>query len=279
MPDGGLIAAAVAPHTPFLLGPEVPARLRGVRDGCRELGRLARALEPDLLVINSSHWNTPFLWYVTGQEHHRGRCTSDKDKHWIPPANYDYPGDPNFAHALADAIAGRGLPSGVTTDTSLAWDYGSYVPASFLAPDIPIPVVILSCCLMATLEECADVARLIDATARRLGRRAVFVASTCFAHKLEAEPECAPSPEILAADLAYIDLLRRGRLVEAWAQLPEYAAKVYAELAGRSLAMFLGSVADAPVIPHALGEYGHSSGSGNFAIALVRESERAFVVE
>src|SRR4051794_2139717 len=76
---GGLIAAAITPHTPFLLDEAAtPQRLHGVLAGCHALGQLIRSLTPDLLVINSSHWNTPFLWYVAAHPRHRGRCISDK---------------------------------------------------------------------------------------------------------------------------------------------------------------------------------------------------------
>jgi 3,4-dihydroxyphenylacetate 2,3-dioxygenase len=269
---GGLIAAAIAPHTPFLLDEaRTPARLQGVLAGCRELGQLVRGLAPDLLVINSSHWNTPFLWYVTSQDRHRGRCISDKDDHEIGARDYDYPGDPEFAHALAGAIANDGLPSGEANDPALSWDYGVYVPANFISPDARMRVVVLSTCLMATLAECRRVGGLIDKVARQTGRRTVFIASTAFAHKLVLDPENEPPPEHREADRAFIGLLRQGYLAEAWAQLPSYAATVHAELAGRGLATFLGGFAPAAqVTPYALGEYGHSSGSGNFTLALVR---------
>jgi 3,4-dihydroxyphenylacetate 2,3-dioxygenase len=274
---GGLIAAAIAPHTPFLLDEaNTPPRLHGVLAGCRDLGRLIRGLAPDLLVINSSHWNTPFLWYVTSHNRHRGRCISDKDDHQIGTRDYDYPGDPEFAHALAGAIAADGLPSGEADDPMLSWDYGVYVPAKFVSPDATMRVVVLSTCLMATLSECRRVGGLIDSVARQTGRRTIFIASTAFAHKLVLEPENAPPPEHLEADLAFIGLLRDGRLADAWTRLPSYAATVHAELAGRSLATFLGGFDPAVrVTPHALGEYGHSSGSGNFTLALVRQPEPA----
>jgi 3,4-dihydroxyphenylacetate 2,3-dioxygenase len=274
---GGLIATAITPHTPFLLDEAAtPLRLQGVLAGCRELGRLIRGLAPDLLVINSSHWNTPFLWYVTSHIRHRGRIISDKDDHQIGMRDYDYPGDPEFAHALASAIAGDGLPSGETADPTLSWDYGVYVPAHFIAPEAKMRVVVLSTCLMATLAECRRVGGLIDTVARQNGKRTVFIASTAFAHKLVLEPEDEPLPEHRRADDAFIGLLREGRLADAWTRLPSYAAQVYAELAGRSLAIFLGGFDPAAqVTPHALGEYGHSSGTGNFTLALVREAEAA----
>lgn len=274
---GGLIAAAIAPHTPFLLDEaHTPPRLRGVLAGCHELGRLIRGLAPDLLVINSSHWNTPFLWYVTSHKRHRGRIISDKDDHQIGTRDYDYSGDPEFAHALAAAIAADGLPSGEADDPTLSWDYGVYVPANFISPDAKLRIVVLSTCLMATLAECRRVGSLVDRVARQTGRRTVFIASTAFAHKLAVDPENEPPPAHREADLAFIGLLRDGRFAEAWTRLPSYAAQVHAELAGRSLAIFLGGFDPAaPVTPHALGEYGHSSGSGNFALALVRQPESA----
>ncbi len=266
----GLIAAAIAPHTPFLIDEAAtPARLHGVLEGCRELGRLIRDLAPDVLVINSSHWNAPFLWYAATAEHHRGRCISDKDDHAILERQYDYPGDPEFARALVATIAAAGLPAS-EAPAGPQWDYGLYVPARFVDPDGRLPIVPLSSCLMATLDECRRVGRLIGETARHTGRRVAFIASTSFAHRLETNPDSAPPPEHLAADLAFIGLLRAGKLAEAGERLPAYAAQVHAELAGRTLATFLGCFDEShtPVLTHALGDYGHSSGSGNFTLAV-----------
>ncbi len=269
---GGLVAAAISPHTPFLIDEaNTPARLRGVLAGCHELGRLIRGLSPDLLVINSSHWNAPFFWCVSSPARHRGRCISDKDDHRILERDYDYPGDPAFGRALVAAIVQAGLPAQAADDPDLRWDYGVYIPAMFISPDSRLPVVVLSSCLMASLDECRRVGGLIDVIARQIGRRAVFVASTAFAHKLQLDPESSPPPDHLAADLSFIGLIRDGRLAEARARLPAYAAQVHAELAGRTLATFLGCFDEArtPVAVHALGDYGHSSGSGNYTLAVV----------
>ena len=266
----GLVAAAIAPHTPFLIDEAAtPPRLHGVLAGCRELGRLIRDLAPDVLVINSSHWNAPFLWYVATAARHRGRCISDKDNHPIAARDYDYPGDPAFAQALVAALTAVGLPASAAAPGP-SWDYGLLVPARFIDPDGHLPIVPLSSCLMATLDECRGVGRLIGDTAVRSGRRVAFIASTSFAHRLETNPETAPPPETLAADLSFIGLLREGRLAAARERLPAYAAQVHAELAGRTLATFLGCFDEShtPVLAHALGDYGHSSGSGNFTLAV-----------
>lgn len=267
---GGLIASAISPHTPRIgIEAKAPPFLKGVIAGSHALGDAIRAFNPDLLIVNSTHWVTTFPWYATCHDVHRGHCVADEAPDLIPGLPYERPGDPEFGNALIDAMGAAGILSGRNTSPHYHWDYGSYVPLHYLDPTSRIPAVTVGTCLMASLEECTKVGALIRATAERLGRRAIFIASTALAHRIERGPEKWPPPEHQEADRGFITSLCTGRIAEAKSALPTYAKEVVAEMGGRPLAVFLGGLdARRQYTGKQYGAYGQSSGSGNANVAV-----------
>jgi len=74
-----------------------------------------------------------------------------------------------------------------------AWDYGSLVPLLYLDPDAEVPVVQIPTVIMADHAECMKTGRAVHATAKRLGRRVVFIASSAFTHDWCAAATLNPS--------------------------------------------------------------------------------------
>ena len=129
---GALIASAVTPHTPRMgIEEQAPAFVRGLIEGSRELGAALRALKPDLIVLQSAHWVATFNWYVTAHERHEGTCVADEAPDLIPGLPYRYPGDPEFARALAESIRALELPCGLNESPHYRWDYGTLVPLRY----------------------------------------------------------------------------------------------------------------------------------------------------
>src|SRR5579859_8213374 len=88
---GRLLASVVTPHSPKLADPDdIPGYAQGIRAGALALGAAVRALEPDLLVLQSSHWATPFLWFASSEARHRGICR-DPDASRSLELAYDRP--------------------------------------------------------------------------------------------------------------------------------------------------------------------------------------------
>ena len=272
MTTGSLLLSAVTPHTPRMAVEEkAPPFLRGVIDGSPELGRAVRSAAPDLLIVQSTHWVTSFTWYATCHARHRGHCVADEAPDMIPGLPYDRPGDPGFADALVEALAADGLQAGRNISSHFHWDYGSYVPLRYVDPEQTIPAVLIGSCLLADLDECLRVGRIIRETVERTGRRAVFLGSTALAHRILRGPELWPPEEHRAADRDFIEKLCAGRIAEARAGLPSYAKRVVAEMGGRTLATFLGTlepVEDRRYAGRQFGAYGQSSGSGNASVAV-----------
>jgi 3,4-dihydroxyphenylacetate 2,3-dioxygenase len=271
----GLIAAAVVAHVPTLGRAEItPDFQRTLVAGEREMGeQLRRTLRPDLWVVVSAHWVATFDWVTTCQAVHEGVCVADEAPNLIPGIAYRYRGDADFAGLLVEALGAAGVPASRNDSKHYAWDYGTYVPLSHLDPDAEVPVVSLPSVLMSDHAECLKAGEVIHATAKRLNRRAVFIASTAFAHVLARGRHNWPTPDRMAADRAFIDQLRGGAIDEAIAGLGDYAKRVGAEMGGRPLATLLGALramrADqGPLVGRQYGEYAQSSGSGNAVLLL-----------
>ena len=110
----GIVASVVTPHTPRMgIEERAPDFVRGLIAGSRELGAALRALEPDLLVLHSSHWVATFNWFVTAHAVHEGLCVADEAPDLIPGIPYRQPGDPQFARALAETLLQADIPCGI----------------------------------------------------------------------------------------------------------------------------------------------------------------------
>ncbi|MER2552233.1 MAG: hypothetical protein ABTQ28_03070 [Thauera sp.] len=270
----GLIAAAIAAHVPTLgLASNTPDYQRNLVDAEHVLGAALRALEPDLWVIVSSHWVATFDWPVSCQPRHSGHCVADEAPQLLPGSPYNYAGDPAFAGALVDALGAAGVPAVRNDSEHFSWDYGTYVPLHHLDPQGEVPVVMLPSVLMSNIDECLRAGAVVHDTARRLGRRAVLVASTALSHVLVRGRSNWPLPERMEADARFMERLKAGRIDEAVADFPDYARFVGAEMGGRPLATLLGALramtADSTVLAgRQYGEYTQSSGSGNAVMAI-----------
>jgi 3,4-dihydroxyphenylacetate 2,3-dioxygenase len=266
-----LLASVVTPHSPKLADPaDVPDYARSIRAGADALGGMVRALEPDLLILQSSHWATPFLWFVSTAARHQGTCR-DPDASRSLDLAYDRAGDPVFADALIEGLRDAGLPAAPTPEPEPSWDYGSAVPLHLLDPANRLPVVLVSTCLLGPLGDGLRVGGLIRATADRLGRRAVFVASSAFAARMVRGPQLWPPEPALAADRHFLRLVLDGEIAAAKAALPGYAEASGIEMGGRPLATFLGCL-DETVERYAgarFGDYGAIAGGGHVSIAVM----------
>ena len=272
----GIIAAAVVPHVPTLGLPEnTPEFQLTLAEGERALGRALRELKPDLFVVNSSHWICTFGWYATCQSVHQGVCVADEAPDLIPGIAYKRKGDAEFASALVDAWQAQGIPGGRNESPYYAWDYGSLVPLLHLDPEAEIPVVHIPTVILADQAECMQAGRAVHATAKRLGRRAVFLASSAFSHNLVRGRHFKPTAEREALDRKFIDQLKRGAVAEAIAGFPEYSRTVVAEMNGKPLAGMLGALQalsedGVGLVGEQYGGYAQSSGSGNASVMVRR---------
>jgi len=270
----GIMATGIAAHVPTLSRAEItPPFQSTLVEGERRLGEKLRALNPDLWVIVSTHWVSTFNWFVTQQSEHNGVCVADEAPDLIPGMPYRYPGDPEFAQALLERWQAADIPAQCNVTQHFSWDYGTFVPLSHLDPQGEIAVVAVPVVLMADIEECLRAGEAIQATARKLGRRAVMIASSALTHALVRGRENWPTPERIDADKRFIDMLSRGAIDEVIANFADYAKAGVVEMGGRAIATMLGATRalsgdSGPLAARQFGDYAQSSGSGNANLVI-----------
>ncbi len=244
---------------------------RPVRDGMIAQGAVVARAALDVILINSCHLVTTFPTVVDGTPRHRGVLTAQEAPELIHGVAYDYPGDYQFAARLVDRGRVEGRPCVLANDVHYPLDYGTVMPmVCYLDRAQRLPMVPVSVCLVADLEECFAWGRSIAQVAGESGRRIGFVASGSMSHKLVRGPEQGPSPQDEGLDHRFAALLAEGKYHELKAWLADYARAAQPEMGGRHLAMMLGALTESgqsfAATVHA---YGPSSGSGNYVISLL----------
>ncbi len=243
---------------------------KAVRDGLVEQGRDVAAAAPEVILVNSCHLITTFPTVIDGTPRHRGVLTAQEAPELIHGVAYDFPGDYDLAAALVDRGNSAGLPCTLANDVHYPLDYGTVMPlVCYLDRPQRIPMVPVSVCLSADLNEAFAWGRLIAQTTRDLGRRAAFAASGSVSHKLVRGPEKWPTPADQELDHRFARMLADGEYDRLWAWLPDYTQAAQPEMGGRHLAMMLGALIEAGTRYAAtVHGYGPSSGSGNYVISL-----------
>lgn len=272
--QGGIIRGVVTTHSPRIgVEARAPDFTRGLIAGIRSLGEEIRSLEPDVLVLQSTHWVSTFPWYTTCLPEYEGVCVADEAPDLIPGIPYKRKGDPELAEAILAEWTSRGIPCGRNDTPHFSWDYGTVVPLQYLDPDGTLPVVNIPVCLMSDLNESANAGDAVRVVAEKLGKRVVMIASSSFAHRLERGQEKWPPQEFMQLDAEFIKMLCDGRIAEAKAYFPEYAKAVVCEMGGRVIGTMLGSLDTSGGQRYAgvqHGPYGQSSASGNASVSIRR---------
>ena len=273
--ESGVIATVIASHTPRMAYEDKAWDFTlGLIDGLKELGASLRELNPDLIVVNTTHWITTFDWVITSHDHHKGICIAEEAPHLIPELPYDRPGDQAYAEALNDDLNGAEIPSYTTDAKHFHWDYGTAVPLQYLDPESKIPAVLTPTCYASTLDENLQVGRQIDATAKHLGKRAVVIVSNALTHLVVRGPDTWPLPEHMEMDHKFIDMVKAADVDGATNYLPDYARDAKCEMGGRGLGVFLGASkameeSAGNLSGAQFGPYAQSSASGNANLSLV----------
>jgi 3,4-dihydroxyphenylacetate 2,3-dioxygenase len=281
----GVIAAALVAHVPTLGRSEnTPDYQQTLVQAERTMGAAVReALKPDLWVIVSTHWVSTFDWFATCQAKHEGLCVAQEAPNLIPGLPYSYRGDPEFGAALVDAWKQVGVAAVKNEASNYRWDYGTFVPLQYIDPAGEAAVVGVPVVLMADHGECLRAGAAVHATARKMGKRVVFLASTALSHLLVRGRHNWPTPERVEADKRFVEFLKRGAIDEVIQGFTEYSKKVVAEMGGRALATLVGTTAamsreGKPMAARQYGDYAQSSGSNN-AVLLIADKETLAKVE
>ena len=208
------VFGVVAPHPPIFV-PAVGGREAHVAQAsldALESARVALAdFAPETIVLMSPHAPVAYdTFLVEASAHLVGSLEQFGDRQV-----YEWPGDPELASALVDAVDGEDIPVAVRdADTRLraGWlDHATIVPLSFLEHSRTVRLVILSLSFRDYAEHrrvCELVARVVD----EMGRRVAFVASGDMSHRLTREAAAGYSPRGAELDSAIVESVRAGNL-------------------------------------------------------------------
>lgn len=181
--SGGFIGATVLPHTI----PMYEARHRPTDHRNKSLDAIDRVrqrldeLQPDVIVLASTHWMPRDGFFIDDGAEHADGC--DASYQGIEPQLFSFPGDPELAALIADLARRAGLP--VKRIHRVAQEHAVWVPGQLLCGARRTPLVPCSIWWRGPREAHRQFGEAIGEAARRLGRRAFFVASGGLSHTFD----------------------------------------------------------------------------------------------
>ncbi|MBD1545623.1 3,4-dihydroxyphenylacetate 2,3-dioxygenase [Roseibium aggregatum] len=276
---GEIVLAAKITHVPSILLSEMEGPLKGCRDGAirslREIGKRSRDRGATTYIVFDTHWLSNFGFHINANARHQGTYTSHEAPHMIQDLQYDVPGNPALADAIAARAADKGLQIRSHHVPTLALEYGTVVPMHYMNTDGAQTVVSIATPLFADFDEIRKVGEAVRDAVEQSGEKAVLLASGSLSHKLWPNKKLGPdawtsiSSEFnRQVDMLVLDLWRQRRYPEFLEMLPDYAVKCDGE----------GGMADTIMLFAALGwdaytgeaeqlcDYFPSSGSGQINV-------------
>ncbi|MCF8563185.1 extradiol ring-cleavage dioxygenase [Alicyclobacillus tolerans] len=258
--------AMITPHTPRICHKDKVADFqKPMVEAMYKAADVIEQVNPDVMVLVSCHWVSSFIHYVDATPVHRGILTAVECPDLIHDVPYDHLGQSELAEKLASAGNAAGISVAAINDPTYVWDYGTVVPLRYLLKK-DIPVIDLSVCFAASLEETMQWGQVIGDVLRASPLRSVFVASGALAHNLHRGPELWPNITEQALDREFCAYMVQGDYASAKEMLPSYARAAGVESGGRHVAMLLGVLQEK--FSGVLHGYGPSSGSGNPVLTL-----------
>ncbi len=293
MAQGRIVGGVIAPHPPHLVyadnPPQNEPRSEGgwemLRWGYERLRRDLAAIEHDVLIVLSPHWQTYVGWHVLAGPHFSGKSVDPIFPHLFR-YTYDLEVDTALAEAIESEARGAGLVTERMTNPDFRVDYGTIVSCHLVDPAWSRPIVSISSCRATayyTVEVMQEQARILGEATRRAveasGKRAVLLASNSLSHRHftdEGElPEDMSREHITNHgqhlwDVKIVEMLRAGRTQEVVDLMPEFTRQAIAETDAGSLTWML-SALGCPDAPGELYAYGTVIGTGNAVMGWLRE--------
>lgn len=224
----GIMAAMAVPHPPLII-PEVGRGQEKIIaktvTAYETVMARAAALQPDLVIVVSPH----SIMYADYCHVSPGAgAKGNFGQFGVPAVQIEAAYDEAFVAALSEACAAAGIPAGTLGEKDPALDHGTMIPLYFLQKHWRKFQAVRIGIGGLPAREHYRLGQQIAAVAQKLGRRAVFVASGDWSHKLKADGPygfAVEGPVLdakLAKNLAAADFLS---LLTIPAELAERAAE------------------------------------------------------
>jgi len=235
---GEIVGAAVLAHVPTIVLPDdVRRELNLGRESSLFTGmhgvrrEVLDVLRPDLVVVFDTHWFTTVEFCVAGHARRSGYFTSDELPRGMASVPYDFPGDPEFAAALAEE-AGRVEDCWITSidNEHLPIHYGTVNMLGFLQGDERW--VSVSVAQTGETVDFLTVGQCLARAVERLDRRVFLIGSGALSHTFwplrqvraheAADVEHIFTEQAAAADAEVLERWSRGDHAEVIDAMPEY---------------------------------------------------------
>lgn len=274
---GQIVLTAKVSHVPTMLLSEKPGRLFGTRqssiDAHREIGRRARAMGADTIVVLDTHWMVNAGYHINSNARFKGVYTSHEFPQFIQGLAYDYAGNPE----LGDLIAAKAMDLGVHTLShhveTLDLEYGTLVPMRYMNPEGDLKVVsVAAYCTVHSFESSRKLGQAIRAAVGASNSKVLLVASGSLSHKIwENELYEANNGTFTISrefnrqcDLRVLELWEKGEIPTFLKMLPDYAHYCTGEGTMHDTFMLFGALGwdSYDGKGEIVGEYFPSSGTG-----------------
>ena len=237
---GKLALAAKITHVPSLYLSELDGPHKGCRqaaiDGHKEIGRRCRALGVDTIVVFDVHWLVNSEYHINCAPHFKGVYTSNELPHFISNLPYEYPGNPQLGHLIADTANAMGIKSRAHSETTLEIEYGTLVPMRYMNSDRAFKVVsVAAWCNWHSFEDSRKFGAAVREAIEASGNTVAVLASGSLSHRFQDNGSPEESMHTISrefyreVDLRVVKLWRERRYKEFLAMLPEYNATCLGE--------------------------------------------------
>lgn len=275
---GDVVGAALVAHVPTMVLPPLTRRELNAGEEISLVPGLHRmrserldALRADTIVVFDSHWFTTVEFVVSAHARRAGRYTSEELPRGMSQVPYDFPGDPQLAAVMSDAVNEAGSWMTPIDDPYLPLHYATVNLLPFLQDDerwvsVSIPQTAEPDDLLLAGEA---IGRAIAASDRRV----VLLASGAMSHtfwKLKelraheaSDPVHIRTEEARAADERRIEWLEAGDHAKVIDTMPEFLEFKPEAMFGHYLLMAAaigGRECRAPGVPYS--DYENAIGTG-----------------
>ncbi|MFF7415535.1 DODA-type extradiol aromatic ring-opening family dioxygenase [Streptomyces lydicus] len=235
---GEIVGAGIIAHVPTIMLPEATRReLNGGEDttlvaGLEQLRReVFEKADYDTVVLLDSHWATTVEFVVTSHIRRAGLFTSEELPRGMCRIPYDFPGDPELAHAIATHDDQYGTWITPIDDEYLPIYYATVNLWKYLGIEGKRWISI-SVCQTADTEDYLRLGRAIADGISDIDRKVLFIASGALSHTFWPLREIRDheesglghifTPEARAADEERIAWFEQGRHDRVLQTMPEF---------------------------------------------------------
>jgi 3,4-dihydroxyphenylacetate 2,3-dioxygenase len=289
---GEIVGAGLLAHVPTIMLPESTRReLNHGQDstlvaGLQTLRReVFETLDYDTVLVFDSHWFTTVEYVVTAQDRRSGLFTSEELPRGMSRLPYDFPGDPELAHAIADRGEKHGTWITAIDDHYLPITYATVNPWTFLGKGLADKRWLsMGICQTGDVEDHLRVGRAIGEAVAATDRKVLLIASGALSHTFwplqvirdheAAGPEHIFTPQAYQADLDRMEWFARGDHARVLATMPEFLGYRPEGRFGHYL-MMIGALGEAACTApgRRFSEYENSVGTGQVHIWFDRPDQ------